>query len=207
MVAEQLEARGIGDRRVLDAMRRVPREAFVTDADRLRAYADRALQIEAGQTISQPYIVAAMTEALALGGVERVLEIGTGSGYQTAILAELAREVISMERHTELAEQARSRLAALGYSNVTVLIGDGSAGYSTGAPYDAILVGAGAPRVPDALKSQLADGGRLVIPVGPHGRQSLTVVSRRGDQFSEGVREACVFVPLVGREGWPPQEC
>ena len=121
----------------------------------------------------------------------------------TPFFAELAREVISMERHTELAERARSRLATLGYSNVTVFIGDGSAGFSTGAPYDAILVGAGAPRVPDALKSQLADGGRLVIPVGPQGHQSLTVVHRHGDQFAEALRESCVFVPLIGREGWP----
>ena len=201
MVAEQLERRGIGDARVLDAMRRVPREAFVEPADHARAYADQALPIP--ETISQPYMVAAMTEALALGGAERVLEIGTGSGYQTAILAALAREVISIERHQLLADQARTRLAALGYENVDVRVGDGSLGYPAGAPYDAILVAAAAPRIPDALKTQLADGGRLAIPVGPQGRQELTIVRRHGDQFTESRREGCVFVPLVGEEGWP----
>jgi protein-L-isoaspartate(D-aspartate) O-methyltransferase len=203
MVAEQLERRGIRDARVLEAMNRVPREAFVDESVRPHAYADRALPIEDGQTISQPYMVATMTEALVLTGVERVLEIGTGSGYQTAILAELAREVISIERHAALAERARNRLAVLGYANVTVLVGDGSAGLPAFAQYDAILVGAGAPRVPEALKAQLADGGRLAIPVGPQGFQTLIVVCRRGEEFVETVREACVFVPLVGREGWP----
>jgi len=203
MIVEQLERRGIRDARVLDAMRRVPREAFVAPADQLRAYADQALPIAAGQTISQPYMVATMTEALALAGSERVLEIGTGSGYQTAILAELARQVISIERHPVLAEQARERLAALGYRNVDVLVGDGSVGYAAGAAYDAILVAAGAPRVPDALKTQLADGGRLAIPIGPQGHQELTIVRRVGDGFLETRREGCVFVPLVGEEGWP----
>src|SRR5206468_7608260 len=139
MVAEQLERRGIRDAVVLDAMRRVPRDAFVPPADRARAYADQALPIGEGQTISQPYMVAAMTEALALTGVERVLEIGTGSGYQTAILAEIAREVLSIERHAALADSARARLAALGYANVEVVVGDGSLGEAARAPYDAIL--------------------------------------------------------------------
>jgi protein-L-isoaspartate(D-aspartate) O-methyltransferase len=203
MVAEQLERRGIADRRVLDAMRSVPRHEFVASADRLRAYADQALPIGEGQTISQPYMVAAMTEALALTGVERVLEIGTGSGYQAAVLAELARDVISIERHAALAEEARGRLAALGYSRVEVLVGDGSTGYLPRAPYDAILVAAGAPRVPGALTAQLADGGRLAIPVGPYGQQELRVVRRDGARLVETAREACVFVPLVGAEGWP----
>ena len=203
MVVEQLEGRGIRDARVLDVMRRVPRDAFVPPADRSRAYADQALPIGEGQTISQPYMVAAMTEALALTGVERVLEIGTGSGYQTAILAEIAREVISIERHASLAESARARLAALGYRNAQVAVGDGSTGYPPGAPFDAILVAAAAPRVPDPLKLQLADGGRLAIPIGPYGQQELTVVRRHGDAFVETRREPCIFVPLVGQEGWP----
>ena len=203
MVAEQLERRGIRDARVLDAMRRVPRDAFVPPIDRSRAYADQALPIGEGQTISQPYMVAAMTEALALTGLERVLEIGTGSGYQTAILAEIVHEVISIERHASLAEQARTRLADLGYRNAQVLVGDGSTGYLPAAPFDAILVAAGAPRVPETLKLQLADGGRLVIPVGPQGQQDLTVVRREGERFVQSAREACVFVPLVGQEGWP----
>jgi protein-L-isoaspartate(D-aspartate) O-methyltransferase len=202
MVAEQLLRRGIRDPRVLDAMGRVPREMFVATADRWRAYADQALPIGEGQTISQPYMVATMTEALALAGPERVLEIGTGSGYQTAILAALAREVISIERHPALAEGARARLAGLGYTNAVVLVGDGSVGHPDGAPYDAILVGAGAPRVPDALKDQLAGGGRLVIPVGPQGEQVVTLVRREAGRFLESTRESCVFVPLIGREGW-----
>jgi len=207
MVARQLEARGIRDVRVLDAMRRVARDAFVTPGDEGRAYADQALPIGEGQTISQPFMVAIMTEAIGLTGPERVLEIGTGSGYQTAILAELAREVISIERLPALAERARERLAAQGYTNVHVVVGDGSLGYPALAPYDAILVAAGAPRVPASLKAQLADGGRLAIPVGPHGHQDLTLIRREGDEFLETARESCVFVPLVGAEGWTgPQQ-
>ena len=203
MVAEQLERRGIRDARVLDAMRRVPREAFVEPANRNRAYADQALPIGSGQTISQPYMVAAMTEALALRGDERVLEIGTGSGYQAAVLAELAREVVSIERHASLADSARTRLEALGYQNIDVIVGDGSAGYADRAPYDAILVAAGAPRVPASLKIQLSDQGRLVIPIGTAGQQDLVVLQRDGDRFRETTREGCVFVPLIGAEGWP----
>jgi protein-L-isoaspartate(D-aspartate) O-methyltransferase len=207
MVARQLEARGIRDARLLDAMRRVPRDGFVAAGDESRAYADQALPIGEAQTISQPYMVAIMTEAIGLTGAERVLEIGTGSGYQTAILAELAREVISIERLPALADRARQRLAHYGYTNVTVIVGDGTLGYPPRAPYDAILVTAGAPRVPGSLKGQLADGGRLVIPIGPHGHQDLTVIRRAGDEFLETRRESCVFVPLVGAEGWRgPQE-
>ena len=202
MVADQLVRRGIRDPRVLEAMARVPRHLFVPAEAMPLAYADRALPIGHGQTISQPYMVAVMTEALALNGGERVLEIGTGSGYQAAILCELAREVVTIERRPELAETARTRLASLGYTNISVIVADGTAGDSD-VLYDAILVTAGAPRVPESLKAQLADGGRLVIPIGSHGQQDLTVIARTGDAFVESVHESCVFVPLVGREGWP----
>jgi protein-L-isoaspartate(D-aspartate) O-methyltransferase len=203
MVDTQLAARGIRDRRVLGAMRRVPRERFVPPAVNDHAYADRALPIGAGQTISQPYIVAAMTEALGLARGDRVLEVGTGSGYQAAILAELANEVITIERRADLADEARERLRALGYQNVTVIVGDGSLGYAERAPYDAVLVAAAAPRVPDALRAQLAHGGRLIIPVGPHGQQVLTLVRRNGDDFHESARDGCIFVPLIGAGGFP----
>ncbi len=202
-IDDQLVARGIRDTRVLDAMRRVPRHEFVEHETQRLAYADRALPIGDGQTISQPYMVAAMTEALRLHGRERVLDVGTGSGYQAAILAELAREVVTIERRPELADAARKRLDSLGYRNVRVLVGDGSVGYVDDAPYDGILVAAASPRVPESLKHQLADGGRLVIPVGPPDQQRLTIVCRDGDRFVESVHEGCVFVPLVGAEGWP----
>jgi protein-L-isoaspartate(D-aspartate) O-methyltransferase len=204
MVAEDLMRRGIRDARVLDVMGRLPREAFVPEAHQDYAYADQALPIGEGQSISQPYIVAAMTEALGLTGGERVLEVGTGSGYQAAILAELTREVISIERHPELAATARARLASLGYHNVSVVVGDGSVGYAAAAPYDAILVTAGAPDVPAPLKAQLADGGRLVIPVGSRGHQDLFVIRREHDVLTTAIREGCVFVPLVGANGWAP---
>jgi protein-L-isoaspartate(D-aspartate) O-methyltransferase len=202
-IDDQLVARGIRDMRVLDAMRRVPRHEFVEHETQELAYADRALPIGDGQTISQPYMVAAMTEALRLQGRERVLDVGTGSGYQAAILAELAGEVVTIERRPELADAARERLAALGYRNIRVVVGDGSVGYVEDAPYDGILVAAASPRVPESLKQQLADGGRLVIPVGPPDQQRLTMVTRDGDGFVESVHEGCVFVPLVGAEGWP----
>ena len=203
-IEEQLVARGIREVRVLDAMRRVPRAAFVPEASQALAYSDRALPIRGGQTISQPFIVAAMTEALMLEGHERVLEVGTGSGYQAAILAELAREVISIERRPELADAARATIGSLGYTNVDVFVGDGTLGFAARAPYDCILVTAGAPRVPEALKQQLsADGGRLVIPVGSSEQQWLTLITRHGDRFDETTRGACVFVPLVGEDAWP----
>ena len=202
-IDEQLVARGVRDPRVLEAMRRVPRHEFVLhDAQRL-AYADRALPIGDGQTISQPYMVAAMTEALQLQGHERVLDVGTGSGYQAAILAELARDVVTIERRADLADAARERLARLGYRNARVIVGDGSVGREEDGPFDAILVAAASPRVPESLKRQLADGGRLVIPVGSPDEQRLTIVTRQGHDFVESVREGCVFVPLVGAEGWP----
>jgi protein-L-isoaspartate(D-aspartate) O-methyltransferase len=203
-IDEQLVARGIRDPRVLEAMRRVPREAFVPGASQPLAYADRALPIGFGQTISQPFMVAVMTEALGLGGDQRVLEIGTGSGYQTAILAALASEVITIERLAELAGEARAILRSLGYSNVEVIVGDGTLGLADRAPFDRIIVTAGAPRVPEALTRQLsAAGGRLVIPVGPSDQQWLRVITRDGDRFTEATRDACVFVPLVGEDAWP----
>jgi protein-L-isoaspartate(D-aspartate) O-methyltransferase len=203
-IDEQLVARGIRDPRVLDAMLRVPREKFVPSDVRSQAYADRALSIGSGQTISQPYMVAIMTEALRLRGGERVLEIGTGSGYQAAILAELAGSVTTIERIANLAETARATLAALGYANIEVIAGDGTVGYAPAAPFDGILVAAGAPRVPDSLRQQLSTtGGRLVIPIGPPEQQRLTIVSREGERFTESIHEACVFVPLRGVEGWP----
>jgi protein-L-isoaspartate(D-aspartate) O-methyltransferase len=202
-IDDQLVARGIRDARVLDAMRRVPRHRFVDPNALGVAYADRALPIGDGQTISQPYMVAAMTEALKLQGHERVLDVGTGSGYQAAILAELAREVVTIERLPELADAARRRLESLGYRNIRVVVGDGSLGFAESAPYDGILVAAAAPRVPPSLKDQLADGGRLVIPVGPPEQQRLTVVNRNANNFVEDVQEGCVFVLLLGAEGWP----
>ncbi len=202
-IHDQLIARGIADARVLAAMRRVPRDVFVPEASRADAYADRALPIGSGQTISQPYMVAAMSEALRLTGGERVLDVGTGSGYQAAVLAELAREVITVERVPELAEAARSRLAALGYTNVDVIVGDGTLGVAEGAPFAGILVAAGAPRAPEALKAQLSPaGGRLVIPIGPPEQQWLTVIVRDGDRFVESTGTGCVFVPLIGVQGW-----
>ncbi len=207
MVATQIASRGVHDARVLAAMRAVPRHLFVPDAVRRDAYDDRPLPIGEGQTISQPYIVAAMTATLAPLATDRVLEIGTGSGYQSAILASLARSVVTIERHAGLAARAAETLAALGFSNVRVVVGDGSNGYPAEAPYERILVTAGAPAVPEALKDQLADGGRLVIPVGPEGFQQLMRVDRRGERegpvFTAQEGEGCVFVPLIGRHGWP----
>ena len=203
MVLEQLERRGVRDPRVLEAMGSVPRHLFVPSERQANAYDDRALPIEDGQTISQPYMVAIMTEALAIAPGAHVLEIGTGSGYQAAILAVLARDVITIERRRGLAEAAGRRLVSLGFTNVTVVVADGSGGYPEGAPYDGVMATAGAPQVPASLKTQLADGGRLVVPVGSAFHQDLVVIERRGETFVESRGEGCVFVPLVGREGWP----
>jgi protein-L-isoaspartate(D-aspartate) O-methyltransferase len=203
MVATQIAARGIHDERVLQALRDVPRHMFVPDTLRDDAYQDRPLPIGEGQTISQPYIVASMTASLAPGPGDRVLEVGTGSGYQAAILARLAGSVITIERHEVLAGRAMEVFALLGILNIKVVTGDGTEGYPADAPYDRILVTAGAPAVPETLKSQLADGGRLVIPVGPFGFQHLLIVDRHGEAFPEREGEGCVFVPLVGRHGWP----
>lgn len=207
MVQEQLERRGIADLRMLEAMRRVPRHRFVPPDLVSFAYEDRALTIGLEQTISQPLMVALMTQFLALEGSERVLEVGTGSGYQAAILAELAKEVFTIERIAFLADQARQRLAELGYSNVTVVVGDGSEGYAEAAPYDRILVAAGSPRVPEALVEQLASGGRLVLPVGDSDLQILTVVTKdeEGNVTTESHGD-CAFVPLIGVQGWPHVE-
>jgi protein-L-isoaspartate(D-aspartate) O-methyltransferase len=202
MVEGQIAARGISDERVLAAMREVPRHRFVPAARRAEAYDDRPVPIGEGQTISQPYMVAIMTAVLAPRETDRVLEIGTGSGYQTALLSRLASSVTSIERHPSLAGEAADRLRELGFHNVEIIVGDGTEGWPAGAPFDRILVTAGAPRVPETLRSQLADTGRLVIPVGPPGHQRLTTVDRHGDAFETREGEGCTFVPLIGRHGW-----
>jgi len=202
MVRRDIAARGITDTRVLDAMRRVPRERFVWQVDRAQACIDHPLRIGEGQTISQPYIVALMTQELGLTGDEKVLEIGTGSGYQTAVLAELAREVYTVERIESLGVRARELLRDLGYAGVRHRTGDGTRGWPEEAPFDAIVVTAAAPRVPKALKDQLADGGRLVVPVGGEGYQDLLRVVREGEGFSERVVCGCSFVRLIGADGW-----
>jgi protein-L-isoaspartate(D-aspartate) O-methyltransferase len=204
MVEEQLRARGIRDERVLAAMARVPREAFIASEDAANAYGDFPLPIGAGQTISQPYIVAAMVEALELHPEDRVLEVGTGTGYEAAILGELAAKVWTIERHAELAGKARETLQRLGYANVHVVHGDGSLGLPEHAPFNKILVAAAAPRVPEALLSQLADGGRLAVPVGTRWEQQVEVIRKLGDQISVTEHDLCRFVPLVGEQGWEP---
>lgn len=201
MVDEQIARRGVTDPRVLDAMRTVERHLFVPHAAIPDAYDDRPLAIGEGQTISQPYMVAVMTEALNAAPRHVVLEIGTGSGYQTAILARLAGEVISIERHARLAERARHTLAAQGFTTVEVIVGDGTAGYPTRAPYDRILVTAAARTIPAALQEQLAPDGRLVMPVGPPEVQHVTIVTRTAAGFTTDRGDACVFVPLVGSHG------
>jgi protein-L-isoaspartate(D-aspartate) O-methyltransferase len=199
MVRRQVESRGVRDARVLDAMRRVPRDRFVPAAHRADAWADRPVPIGRGQTISQPFMVALMTEALGLRGSERVLEVGTGSGYQAAVLGELAAEVFTVERIAELAGTAARALEELGCANVTVVIGDGCRGLLEHAPFDAILVAAAAPAVPAALRDQLADGGILVVPIGESAAvQVLTMVRRTGTRFSIEEGTGCRFVPLIG---------
>ena len=209
MVETQLKARGIADPLVLDAMGRVPREAFVPAEATARAYADGALPIGHGQTISQPYIVALMVEALELEGGERVLDVGTGSGYAAAVLAEIAGEVIGIEREPALAEAAQNRLKRLGYGNVEIVTGDGSLGWPAKAPYEAIVVAAGAPAVPEALCDQLAVGGRLVLPVGEDQSWQRLERRRKRDDGSYDIEHLADvrFVPLVGGAGWPAGSC
>ena len=223
MVADQLRTRGITDERVLAAMGAVPREAFVPASLRREAYADEALPIEAGQTISQPFMVATMTQHLHVRPGDRILEIGTGSGYQAAVLAWLGAHVTSLERQAALISAARERIEALGSNqaigsnqalgpdqafgpdlqgSVEIREGDGSLGDPAGAPWDGIIVTAAAPTIPDALREQLTDGGRLVIPVGTRDRQLLTIVTRHGDDWLERTEGYCVFVPLIGPGGF-----
>lgn len=202
MVDEQLVARGIKDPRVLSVMGRVPRHLFMEEALGNRAYGDHALPIGERQTISQPYIVALMTEALELRGAERVMEVGTGSGYQTAILAELAAQVYSIERIITLATQARTLLASLHYRNVTIKVFDGTYGWREESPFDAILVTAGAPEVPAPLVEQLKEGGRMIIPVGNRISQMLKKVTRTPSGVEVSLLTGCVFVPLIGSHAW-----
>ena len=197
MVREQIEARGVRDARTLAALRKVPRHEFVPKDVKSRAYEDRPLPIGHEQTISQPYIVAFMTEALGLRGGETVLEVGTGSGYQAAVLAEIAAHVYTIEIVAPLAERAQADLARLGYRNVRVRAGDGYKGWPEAAPFDAVIVTAAAPRIPEPLKAQLKDGGRLVIPVGED-EQSLVVMVRTGDRFTEQRVLPVRFVPMTG---------
>jgi protein-L-isoaspartate(D-aspartate) O-methyltransferase len=203
-LVDELRRRGAAGDAVLGVMTRVPRDVFIAEEQRHRAFEDEALPIAGGQTISQPTVVAMMTEALAVQPHQRVLEIGTGSGYQTAVLAELAREVVSVERKPELAEHARRILAYLGYRNARVEVGDGSLGWPDAAPYDSILVTAASPAVPVHLLEQLASGGRLVLPVGGRDDQELIVVTRdSGGNVTERSLGPVRFVPLIGAQGWP----
>ncbi len=202
MVQEQIAARGVHDQRLLKVMQEIPRHLFVDEALMSQAYNDHPLSIGEGQTISQPYMVALMTDALGLTGREKVLEIGTGSGYQTAILARLCDWVYSVERLMDLSRRAQRVLEKIGVFNVNLVVGDGSKGWPAEAPYDAIIVTAGGPSLPRPLLEQLAEGGRLVVPVGGRSLQTLYRVTRRGDKFVEEDLGGCRFVDLVGEYGW-----
>ena len=202
MVEQQLRPRGIHDRHVLRIMEAMPRHLFVDDTLIARAYSDHALPIGEDQTISQPYMVALMTQALDLTGEEKVLEIGTGSGYQTAILAELADRVFTIDRIPSIAAEAQERLAAMGYSNIVVRCADGTLGWREMAPFDRVLVTAGAPRIPSFLEEQLVTGGIAVVPVGVRENQSLVKLTRTSDGLKQRILCGCTFVPLIGREGW-----
>ena len=204
MISRDLKGRGLSDPFVLRAMREVPREEFVPPAMIDQSYDDHPLPIAEGQTISQPYMVAYMTEALELSASDRVLEIGTGSGYSAAVLSRIANEVVTVERFAELAESARVRLSRLGYGNIRIYVGDGTLGWPDHAPYDAIVVTAAAPRVPGPLLKQMVTGGRLVVPVGPHHFVQTLVRVRRiaQDDFREEELMAVQFVPLIGAAGW-----
>jgi protein-L-isoaspartate(D-aspartate) O-methyltransferase len=202
MIRAQLQRRGIADPRVLQVMREVPRHAFVPPEWRHEAYSDRPLPIAHDQTISQPYMVAIMTQSLELQGHERVLEVGTGSGYQAAVLSRLAADVYTIEYFPALAKRARALLQRLGYTNVQVLTGDGGLGLLAHAPYHGILVAAAAPYVPQPLLTQLAEGGHLVIPVGSVTSQELLIITRHRDHYAQERSVPCRFVPLLGQEGW-----
>lgn len=206
MVEGQLRRRGIRDERLLEAMFRVPRHEFVPPAYLGHAYADRPLPIGESETISQPYIVAVMTEAARVKPGDRALEVGAGAGYQAAILAELGARVYTVERNPRLAQAARERLSRLGYKDIEVICGDGSEGYAAAAPYEVILVTAGAPKVPSTLLDQLSDGGRMVIPIGDLDRQDLCVLARAGSEITQRVLDPCQFVPLIGKHGWPEEK-
>lgn len=207
MVQDQLRDRGIRDERVLAAMADVPRDHFLDPGRRSRAYADEAVPIDAGQTISQPWVVARMTELLAPQPGDRILELGTGSGYQAAIIAALGADVTSLERHALLADKARERIDALDLAGtVAIRTTDGSLGDPDGAPWDGIIVTAAAPSIPTELRDQLADGGRLVIPVGPRDHQILTLVVRQADVWRDTPHGAVVFVPLIGPGGFPDDD-
>jgi protein-L-isoaspartate(D-aspartate) O-methyltransferase len=202
MVESQLRDRGIRNQRVLDAMLQIPRHEFVSEEYKSQAYEDHPIPIGKGQTISQPFIVAASLQALSLQGTESVLEIGTGSGYQTALLATLAKMVYSIERHDVLAASSEATLKKLGINNVKIVVGDGSFGLPEFSPYEAILVSAAAPEIPHILFEQLAEGGRMVIPVGPQQSQELQLVRRQAGKPVVEVIEGCRFVPLIGASGY-----
>ena len=203
MVEDQLRRRGISDERLLAAMRRVPRHEFISQEQWEQAYADHPITIPEQQTTSQPYIIAAMIQAAEIKPEDKVLEIGAGSGYQTALLAELAAQVIALERYSTLADSAQATLQRLGYRNVVVVEGDGTLGWEPAAPYDAMIVSAAAPRIPPALLEQLAIGGRLVIPIGDAHQQTLQLFRKQPDAaISRTMLEGCRFVPLIGRHGF-----
>lgn len=202
MVEQQLIKRGIKDSRVLSAILKVPRDKYVPEEMFSSAYEDSPLSIGCGQTISQPYIVALMTELLALTGTEKVLEVGTGSGYQTAILAELSAEVYSVERIEKLAHLAQKRLEDFDYRNIHIFVGDGTCGWPEFQPYDAVIVTAAAPDIPAALVSQMNDHARMIIPVGSRSLQTLMLVEKQGKNIIKKDMGGCVFVPLIGKEGW-----
>lgn len=202
MVEAQIRSRGVKDERVLQAMLRVPRHLFVPHEFEDMAYADTPLPIGDGQTISQPYMVAVMTELLKIKEEDKVLEIGTGSGYQTAILAELASLVVTIERIETLLKKAKRRLTELGYTNIIFILGDGTLGWKKEAPYQGIIITAGAPDVPPSLFEQLDEGGRMVIPIGSSGYQTLTLVRKIEGRMVKKELFGCTFVPLIGKEGW-----
>lgn len=207
MVDVQLHRRGIQDRAVLKAMANVPRHRFVPDANPQEAYSDHPLATAQGQTISQPYMVGMMTEQLGVEPGLRILEIGAGSGYQAAVFAYMGAQVVTIERSTLLASRARKVLQELGWTNqVEIIEADGTLGWPPAAPYDRVIVTAGAPHLPKAYRDQLADPGRIVIPIGPLKQQNIVVYDQQGDSWSQKQLIACKFVPLIGQDGWPPDD-